>query len=271
MGTARDHGISRLYNYQPTTDYLEDTLRESHIHCSNPANFNDPWDCKPYFDPSSIEDPEQRLKWITFFKEQYPTLLLDQQANILSQLGPEWYENTELLQQSIAKTTRHVWKNNAERYRIFCLTTKPTSLLMWAHYGNKHQGICLEFDATKDKLWRARRVVYSEKFPTANADVTTNPDLLLETLLLTKSNEWCYEDEYRILARDGKIDPTFSLATEGNFLTLPHGAVTAVVAGSRADVDAVRKILQRAAPGLPLKRAVQLPNKYQLEIVDDDV
>jgi len=176
---------------------------------------------------------------------------------------------SRLLQESIAKTTLNVWKNNAERYRVFCLTTKPTSLLMWAHYATKHQGLCLEFDATAEKVWRARRVVYVDKLPLANADMMTNPTALLEASLLTKSTESSHEDEYRLLARDGSIDPTFSLATEGNFLKLPCGAITAVIAGSRANMDRVREIVREVAPGLPVKRAVQRAHEYHLDIVED--
>jgi hypothetical protein len=268
MGTARDHEVTKLYNFQPTLDYLEVNLRENHIHCSNPDNFNDPWDCKPYFDPSSLDDPEQRQKWIDFFKAQHADLAPGQQAEILKQLGSEWYENTALLHQSIVKTTENVWKNNAERFRVFCLTTKPTSLLMWAHYANKHRGLCLEFDATAEKVWRARRVVYVDKLPLANADMMTNHAALLEASLLTKSTEWCYEGEYRLLARDGAINPTFSLATEGNFLKLPQDAIRAVIAGARAKIDAIREIVRKVAPGLPVKRAVQRASQYHLDIVE---
>lgn len=268
MGTAREHGVTRLYNFQPSLDYLEGNLRENHIHCSNPENFNDPWDCKPYFDPSSVADPTQRQKWIAFFREQHTGLTSEQQANVVAQFGTEWYENNALLQQSIVKTTLNVCKDNAERFRVFCLTTKPTSLLMWAHYGNKHQGLCLEFDATAEKVWRARRVVYTDKLPLANADYMKDHEALLAASLLTKSAEWSYEDEYRLLARDGTIDPTFSLATEGNFLNLPTGAITAVIAGSRAKIDTIREIVQKVAPGLPVKRAVQRPYEYHLDIAD---
>lgn len=159
--------------------------------------------------------------------------------------------------------------NNDERYRVFCLSPSPSSLLMWAHYGNKHKGLVLEFDATAEKLWRARQVVYADKLPLANADLMRNPTMLLESSLLTKSREWCYEQEYRILAREEKLDPTFSLATEGEFLRLPPGAITTVIAGARADVATIREIIRRVRPGLPLKRAVQRPHEYGLDIIDD--
>ena len=141
---------------------------------------------------------------------------------------------------------------------------------MWAHYANKHHGVCLEFDAKAEKVWRARKVVYKDKFTIANADMMADHNALLEASLLTKSKEWSYEEEYRLLARDGKLDPTFSLATEGNFLRLPAGAISkAVIAGSRANADEVRDIVKRVDPSLAVKRAVPRPHEYHLDIVQE--
>lgn len=271
MGTVRDHGITKLYNFRPAQlDCLEDTLRENHIHCSNPENFNDPWDCKPYFDPSSVDDPVHREQWIEFFKEHaFAMLLPDLQAEMLRDLGPSWYENTTFLRQCVEKTRKAVLTNNAAKFRVFYLAPAATSLLMWAHYADKHKGLCLEFDATKEKLWQARRVVYLDKLPHLTADLMTNPEMLLERSLLTKSTEWSYEEEYRILGRDA--DPAFSLATESDFLQLPTGAITAVIAGSRANIDAVRETVRKCAPGLPVKRAMMRSHEYHLDIIDDSV
>ena len=51
--TTRDAAmtkIRRLYNYQPfKADWLSKVLSDDVIHCTNPENFNDPWDCRPCF------------------------------------------------------------------------------------------------------------------------------------------------------------------------------------------------------------------------------
>jgi hypothetical protein len=53
-----------LYHYQdfdPTNsvdcDRLADVLESNRIFCSDPRNFNDPWDCQPYFDLDALDDP----------------------------------------------------------------------------------------------------------------------------------------------------------------------------------------------------------------------
>jgi hypothetical protein len=58
--------VPRLYHYQDFdltssadhTARLVDILQEHRIWCSNPAHFNDPWDCKPYFDPALLDSSE---------------------------------------------------------------------------------------------------------------------------------------------------------------------------------------------------------------------
>jgi hypothetical protein len=46
--TAAQQKISRLYHYQPfDATRLARIFTEGTIYCSNPRDFNDPWDCKP--------------------------------------------------------------------------------------------------------------------------------------------------------------------------------------------------------------------------------
>jgi hypothetical protein len=48
--TAHELKISRLYHYQRfNPDWIRQILFDRKIYFSNPANFNDPWDCRPYF------------------------------------------------------------------------------------------------------------------------------------------------------------------------------------------------------------------------------
>src|SRR5205085_3407282 len=79
-----------------------------------------------------------------------------------------------------------------DRYRVFCLTTKPTNILMWSHYADNHHGICLQFSCRNSVFLNALKVEYSEAYPLL--DLTEDDDLLP---LLAKAVAWSYEDEYR--------------------------------------------------------------------------
>lgn len=266
MGTAKSHNITRLYHYRDAhLERLTATLRDNRIYCSSPKNFNDPWDCRPYFDPFGIDDPLQRPKWEAYFKKALDKMS-DQDRSFFEKV--EWYKNPELLKRSIEKTTLRVEKSNQRLYRIFCLTTQPSSHLMWAHYADKHRGIVLEFDATTEKLRFARRVEYLDTFPSMGAEAISDRKVLLDTMLLSKSSEWSYEKEYRLLGRDGTLDPTFSLATQDDFLSLPPGAIIGVIAGCKANFSDIRKITDTYR--VPLKLAVQRRNEYHLDIIPDD-
>ena len=56
-----------LYHWQSfNEDYLASTLANSAIRCSNPANFNDPWDCKAEFNTELLNDADENelhIRW----------------------------------------------------------------------------------------------------------------------------------------------------------------------------------------------------------------
>lgn len=81
----------------------------------------------------------------------------------------------------------------------YCMTTKPDNLLMWAHYGDSHKGVCLKFDILEDldTFLVPVPVDYNEQYIDFNM---LNSDLL--SVLRRKSPEWKYEDEYRIIKTD---------------------------------------------------------------------
>ncbi len=101
-------------------------------------------------------------------------------------------------------------------FAISCFSETPDNVLMWSHYGNKHTGFCVEYDFNKckdlDALIRLFPVQYSENRPSIPASLfdlddlknikvaVSNkciPDLMM--LLLSKSDVWQYEKEWRII------------------------------------------------------------------------
>src|SRR5580698_1814969 len=70
---AAQAGFKSLYHYQDfkvdlklDVERVTDILRNHRIYCSNPADFNDPWDCKPFFDPDLTDDPAIRAKTVEY-------------------------------------------------------------------------------------------------------------------------------------------------------------------------------------------------------------
>jgi len=258
-----ESGIRRLYHYEKfEAGNLEDTPVNQRVHFSNPKNFNDPWDCYPCFDTTRVADPGCRARCI-------------REALQLSPAQPERYEAklqgdkklfAEVLQTEFRDAVRNVI---IKRWRIYCLTPHSDNRLMWSHYSDKHRGICLEFDAGEAVIGGAYQVAYSDAPPALDILAISDPSVF--QILVTKSPDWCYENEYRILARDGVADdvpPQFLPITDKDFLLPPPHALTAIIAGCRANIDKIKALVQKHAPGLPVKQAVQAPDRYSLSIKD---
>ena len=85
---------------------------------------------------------------------------------------------------------------------LYCLTTKPDNLLMWAHYGNNHSGVCLEFsgDILNEVGSAPMKVLYAQQRKPMEM-YRFQPDKL-EISHCTKSFHWEYEDEWRLIRPD---------------------------------------------------------------------
>ena len=95
----------------------------------------------------------------------------------------------------------------AKEDRIFCVTEENDNLLMWAHYADEHKGAVMKFKCIPEKetaLCVALPVQYSDKVPMLIPeqmfqDNNTIIRLILNELLLTKSIDWAYEKEWRVI------------------------------------------------------------------------
>ena len=148
-------------------------MANQRVYFSNPKNFNDPWDCSPYFQ-AAVEDAESRRKWGERLDAKYKDLPAQLRAQLEARWQGNWYDHEELLRRSIDSLSGWVRQLTIERWRIYCLTPHADSVLMWAHYAEKHQGICLEFDARTEQVGRAYRVLYAATAAQSAAPVKQN-------------------------------------------------------------------------------------------------
>jgi hypothetical protein len=72
---------------------------------------------------------------------------------------------------------------------------------MWAHYGNKHYGMCLGFEVPYELAMKANcepnRLNFDIDLNSHNAGVTPE---MVKVMLPTKFDAWRYEGEYRVMA-----------------------------------------------------------------------
>jgi hypothetical protein len=150
------------------------------------------------------------------------------------------------------------------------LTPVPDSTLMWSHYAENHNGVCLEFSVDDPVFGFAQEVTYLSSYP------PWAPHSLMSTehpsVLLTKSDDWRYEREYRIIGlAEGikrSVGPEHPLVLSGNFLRLGKGTLQAVIVGCEADYEKIKATAQAIDPSLKIKHAVRARSRYRLEIVE---
>lgn len=87
---------------------------------------------------------------------------------------------------------------------IACFSEKCDSMLMWSHYGDEHRGLCAGYNLHElIEKYSCFPVIYSDKMPQKKALDIGNKDMLYESIL-TKSKDWEYEAEWRIIDIDEK-------------------------------------------------------------------
>jgi len=209
---------TELYKYTRISEVLINGLCNCELSFSSPLSFNDPFDCQ-------IND---QTKWTKELINEY----IQTNKKFFTDIGKRFALTApvELFSSLLKKNIAEVLSNIG----ISCFSKRCNNLLLWAHYAHKHSGICLKFDITKDEnffLWTFP-VNYSNNYPVY--DFVGNKNEIINTMLLTKSSHWSYEEEYRTFnKRPGsfKFDKT-------SLLEITFGCKT-----SHKEIDSIKQRL----------------------------
>jgi len=267
MRTAQTERVDRLYHYQPLDlSRLEVIVRDRQIYFSKPSDFNDPWDGKPWFNITNLQDPEERARIADWLSTVYRELNLPDDERGLQCIRSD----PVYAREKIEKFSNAMARGIPEKYRVYCLSTKPDCELMWAHYANKHRGICLEYNCSTPMFCEAYKISYSKTYPVFKIYNSQAEDNLMP--LVTKSAAWAYEDEYLLISQEknnASHDPT--LITENGLLKLPEGALKAIIIGcltaeDNKPIHDIRQVISDAGASVQLKCAVRKTDQYKLAI-----
>jgi|GEM_PF-4166184 hypothetical protein len=117
---------------------------------------------------------------------------------------------------------------------ICCFSKRATIGPMWAHYGGDWSGVCIEYDLSN--IVTLRDVTYNDVRPIATPSNLTQSKIT-ESLILTKSPEWSYQEELRAtrpLKKEGV----------GAKKEIPRHALRAIHLGPKSDDKARNKLLK---------------------------
>jgi hypothetical protein len=197
--------ILNLFKYYAPKYQEENNLSfysKGSIYFQQPANFNDPWDCKA----PQIIIPRQISS------------LSDIWSKMANQGGPafvktEWGKIKKMPRSEIKLLFEKLFKEAIELQRskigVFSLSCIPDSELMWSHYASSHSGYMLHFkiniaeyftDSSLNNTGIPIPVIYKKIRENWNLCTYYNKsDKHIYNLVSYKSNAWKYECEIRLL------------------------------------------------------------------------
>lgn len=188
----------------------------------------------------------------------------------------EYKEQKEVWQIAISEAIRNDFieaKDFINRFRVSCFTTSPYSMLMWSHYANCHKGFCIEyevpnFDKDNSHLFsNLFPVIYSEKRTSVLpycVKALENKDMTDEVLwgmykygLLTKSMDWQYQDEWRLVSYD-------TMLAQDNEYNCRFFDIKKVYLGTKMDKAERLAIIDICKDKIPYVGVLPDANKFQM-------
>jgi hypothetical protein len=189
-------GITRLYKYMSMAPekikYLEEIFRDREIFLPSPTKFNDPFECRPYL-AWYKKGKKLRDYFNQMVLEEFPETNRETRRRRIKEGYERFRTNQDIFM-------RNLYEEFLNSTGLYCLTQIPDNILMWSHYAKGHSGIVLEFNVTKEYsiFYEAIKVHYSKDYPLLNLMEIDEPQHF-RNALLTKSVDWEYEDEWRIV------------------------------------------------------------------------
>lgn len=187
-------------------EHTMNLLTKGELYFSNPDEFNDPFDC-----------------WIPFSQEKPNQEALNSIKNsTIRNIKLEAQNYSETL--NFLKARRTIQSKFLSKIRIFCLSKTNNNILMWSHYAQNHEGICVGIKTKKlTKITQSLKLNFGKINKSLQTEESTingvarkveygiNNKMLhpfnkntsifnRENLkyFYHKSNYWEYEKEYRI-------------------------------------------------------------------------
>lgn len=258
-----DHVIYR-YKYLPFDEGSLKTLTEGTIKFTCPLDFNDPFDCMPHYDTTSINQ-------ITTLRPELFKAAGERRglspANRLQKKG-------EFVARLKSRVSDGSFAEDILRgVGVLSLSKEALNVPMWSHYAHFHTGIVLEFriplkGELKDVKHSLNRLLpFPVKYQACRPQIEIGkeyPPEFVNSLVLTKNDVWKYEDEERVI--DNERGPGIHAYSRDEILCT-------VIAGLKMDAKnfqrletIVKNLTQTTMPNLMLFKATEKHATYELEV-----
>jgi hypothetical protein len=230
----------KLYKYYTFNDNNKNNLLKSVVWLSKPENFNDPYDCAlrcSIFDLLNYFFVENMNKVFENINSSEHELSDEEKVKIINSNNKiaTFAEIMIKKDKSIKAKDRNRVKNALIKAEKFILEKQPNSMenigkigtivscfsevndsiVMWSHYANNHKGFCLEYDFKSLGFNDMRTtllypVIYQKEILDVTEYLKIDEGHFNNTIsilaAITKSKEWKYEKEWRMIIPFGISD-----------------------------------------------------------------
>lgn len=239
--------------------FVEAMVLRGEIYFAAPTSFNDPFDLRPTLSVEAAAE-QQRGHAVKLSRKRYPDRSEAEHEQFADDLLNDVYHPDHI--EGVRRFMEEGIVRTLSKVGLFCVSESRDNLLMWAHYANEHKGVCLVFDGLHEQMAEAQKVQYSDLRIPVNL-ITDHPDTMVDKALLTKSSQWKYEEEWRLIDHIG-----------GTGVKAFHpNVITGVIIGARAPdpvVSTVRSWAKRRTEPLEILRARISETEFKLIIEPDD-
>ena len=254
-----EHVIYR-YKYLPYSPPALECIITGTMKFTCGLEFNDPFDCNPYFDLTHLNQLHK-------FRPDLYKAAGDRRSLNPAQRVAKKREFIARLRNRVRDGTFR--RDQLERVGIVSLSREGTNVLMWSHYAELHKGFVLEFripvlGEKRDLVYATDRLLpfpvkYQQGRPTIRVGIELPQDLV-ERIVLTKSQEWKYEAEERVIDH---------LRPPGIYPYRRDEILCTVIAGMKMEFSNRKELAElvaaaavTGAPGLAVYDAVEEPSQF---------
>lgn len=239
--------IDIVYKYVGLKAGLDYILKDNTLKFTNPEDFNDPFDC------------HEKLINIVIDTNKEKEYILNR-ANELNFTRSE--RRKHLRNTGNPKNYTKVLKKEKKKFKVSCFSEVSDEILMWSHYADKHNGICIGFNF--EPLYDDY-VFYPVSYVNElqKIDGMANVPYVFYYMVTVKAKCWTYEKEIRAVSK-----------SEKSILSYPKEAVKEVIFGCNVRQSIVssqiKKIKKMGYRNIEFKRMEINPNTLTLTEVKID-
>lgn len=256
----------KVYRYRNFSNLTIDSLCMDQLYFANPNSFNDPMDCQPTIQSDSTNEElsailtelvKNRVETETLTSLNSAKINNDGSKSYATNLGAKtaqdeltriayYATNPDYEEQGMSKQQAQNWLLRCEiqrellnKYRkgVCCFSSTCDNSLLWSHYGDQHQGLCIGYSLDRNPKPTLHKVIYDDNRVLhtsliAKAIIAKDSDAqkqLDESVLLRKATPWKYEDEWRLFDKVGLNDSPLAMRDITFGLRCPDSLIHTVV------------------------------------------